>query len=590
MTDNNRLIKSQSLLSINIQPHNTKATFIDGIENRYRFLASGAIKTNRNSFMEEAFVSVNQSIKKISKVTGKQFLEDDGQLISPNRADGSGVDLFTTTISPSEPLKVVLMGLLDDVSLESARKLVNSTYSQITETYSLYNTTKFETQLDDMVRNKPNLILVVGGTNGGAKKPVLDLLEKLKTFLNLFPEGKRPEVLYAGNTDLAETAVDMIQEIAPIYTSANIRPSLETENLGPVEKRYMNIITSHLARTISGVSDLNNWSGGNIFPNSYTLGRATRFFSKIISGNKPRSVLCVHFGAVSTVIASSHDGSLNLNTLSQLGSRFGFDKIFDKDNLTKIKNWIPFPISTNEINDYLHNMILHSSTIATTPNESSLENAIYREMLDYSITSVSKDFDKRIKSISPDHLPLFDLIILSGSALSEIPKFSSSLLTILDAIQPTGFQQIILDKNNLLTLLGSSMKINPDLAAQMILDPIAFSNLGFVASPVSTARAGTPILRVRIAYETGHENTIIFKKGNIYKIPLPVGQKAKILLEPLNRADLGYGPGAILPSKMVVGGPFGIVIDARGRPVSLPKKANDRYSTLLGWNNNLVSK
>jgi len=581
-------IKSQSLLSVNIQPHKTTAALVDSVENRYRFMALGSTNTNSTALLEDAFYSVQEAIGKLSTITMRNLLRGDGQLITPNQSDGSGVDQFTATISPLKPLKVALMGLLDNVSLESARKLAMSTYTQVVETFSLYHTKTIERQLDDIVLYNPDVIIVTGGTDGGAKKPILKSLETLKTILKLFPEGKRPEVLYAGNSDLAKIAIEMIQSIAPIYTSLNLRPTLEDENLGPAEKRFIDIINAHFQRSINGIADLQEWSGGNLFPNSYAIGRATRLFSKIISENNPRSVLCVHFGSNSTIVASSYDSLLDLHTLTGLGSRNGFNNIFKQEHIQRIQNWIPFPISEENVNDYLNNLVLHSTTLSTTKSESSLDNSIYREVFNHAVMSVSNNFNQKIGSISPDFLPLFDLIIVGGETINNIPALSTNLMYILDAIQPVGFQQIILDKNNLMSLLGSAMRINPDLVSQLILDPIAFSNLGFVISPVSQVRAGTPILRVRIAYETGHENTIIFKKGNIYKIPLPIGQRAKILMEPLNRADLGRGPGKLLPSKMVVGGPFGLVVDARGRPIILPKKAEERYATLMGWSKNLT--
>jgi hypothetical protein len=581
-------IRSQSLLSINIQPNKTNAALVDSVENRYRFMATGSTNTSSTALIEDAFYGVQEAIGKLSTITMRDLLRNDGQLITPNQSDGSGVDQFTATISPLKPLKVALMGLLDNVSLESARKLARSTYTQIVETFSLYHTKTIEQQLDDIVRHNPDVIIVTGGTDGGAQKPILKSLETLKIILNLFPEGKRPEVLYVGNADLAEKAVEMIESIAPIYTSQNLRPTLEDENLGPAEKRFIDIMNAHFHRSINGIADLQEWSNGNIFPNSYALGRATRLFSKIISENKPRSVLSVHFGSNSTIIASSYDSLLDLHTMTGFGSRIGFNDVFKQEHIQRIQSWVPFPVSEDKVNDYLNNLVLHPTTVSTTQSESSLDNSIYREVFNHAVMSVDNNFNQKIGSISPDFLPLFDLIIVGGDTINNIPEISTNLMNILNAIQPVGFQQIILDKNNLMSLLGSAMRINPDLVSQLILDPIAFSNLGFVISPVSLARAGTPILRVRIAYETGHENTIIFKKGNIYKIPLPVGQKAKILMEPLNRADLGRGPGKLLPSKMVVGGPFGLVVDARGRPINLPKKAEERYATLLGWNKNLA--
>ena len=116
-------------------------------------MATGSTTTSSTALLEDAFYGVQDAIGQLSKIAMRDLLRNDGQLIIPSQSDGSGVDQFTTTISPLKPLKVALMGLLDNVSLESARKLARSTYTQIVETFSLYHTKTIAQQLDDIVRN-----------------------------------------------------------------------------------------------------------------------------------------------------------------------------------------------------------------------------------------------------------------------------------------------------------------------------------------------------------------------------------------------------------------------------------------------------
>jgi hypothetical protein len=120
------------------------------------------------------------------------------------------------------------------------------------------------------------------------------------------------------------------------------------------------------------------------------------------------------------------------------------------------------------------------------------------------------------------------------------------------------------------------------LVTQLLLDPTAFLNLGFVIAPISRARQGTSILRVRIQYETGHENVVNVHQGNIQTVPLPIGQRARLYLDPLHRANIGLGPGKGTAIQ-VIGGPFGVVVDARGRPLRLPKEPDTRRNLLRKW-------
>ena len=155
---------------------------------------------------------------------------------------------------------------------------------------------------------------------------------------------------------------------------------------------------------------------------------------------------------------------------------------------------------------------------------------------------------------------------------------------ILDALQPTGIQRILLDINHLVPGLGAASTVVPGLVSQLLLDPTVLVNLGFVISPICHVKAGAAVLRIRVQFQSGHETTINVHQGNIQTIPIPAGQKARVLIDPLNRANIGFGPGKGT-SIQVVGGLFGLVVDARGRPLELPEDPEKRRNLLLKWQN-----
>ncbi len=68
-------------------------------------------------------------------------------------------------------------------------------------------------------------------------------------------------------------------------------------------------------------------------------------------------------------------------------------------------------------------------------------------------------------------LPTFDPIVVSGGVLTNAPSPAHSLLMILDALQPTGIQRILLDINHLAPGLGAASSVVPGLVSQLILDP-----------------------------------------------------------------------------------------------------------------------
>jgi hypothetical protein len=177
-------------------------------------------------------------------------------------------------------------------------------------------------------------------------------------------------------------------------------------------------------------------------------------------------------------------------------------------------------------------------------------------------------------------LPSFDPIIATGSVITCAPTRAQSLMMLLDALQPIGYTSIWLDQYSLLAALGAAATVNPLLTVQEASD---VTPLGVVVSPLGEANYGTPALRVRVTYESGETATKEVKYGALEVIPLPTGKSASISLQPLHRFDMGWGQGRGGSVKNVPGGPFGVVIDARGRPLRLTNDPGKRRELLKKW-------
>jgi hypothetical protein len=140
---------------------------------------------------------------------------------------------------------------------------------------------------------------------------------------------------------------------------------------------------------------------------------------------------------------------------------------------------------------------------------------------------------------------------------------------LLDGLQPTGVTTLVLDQNHIASALGAAAAVNSVLAVQ-VLNSNSFLYLGTVISPVGRARPGTPVLRLKMTYESGHETSLEVNQGGFEALPLPYGQTARLQLQPLHRYDIGMGAPGRGGSLRVMGGSLGVIIDARGRPLSLP--------------------
>jgi hypothetical protein len=73
------------------------------------------------------------------------------------------------------------------------------------------------------------------------------------------------------------------------------------------------------------------------------------------------------------------------------------------------------------------------------------------------------------------------------------------------------------------------------------------------------------------------------KQGNLEVLQLPYGQTGRIQLQPLHRFDVGMGAPGRGGGLRVMGGTFGVIIDARGRPLSLPDDCSRRQELFKKW-------
>lgn len=574
------LLQDSSLLAVNVGASSTRAVLFDVVEGQYRFIASGQARSTAEAPFKNISLGVNQAIIQLQKVTGKTLLDQDNQLITPVQADGSGVDVFAATLSAGPALRAVVVGLLSDVSMESARRLAETTYLQIVDTFGLNDTRKPDEQIDAVLRARPDIIILTGGTDGGASRSIQKILESVGLACYLMPEETRPPVLFAGNQSLTDSVRDSLQKLTPsLHFSPNIRPSLNTEDLSPASRELAQVFADIRKRQMPGVDELAAWTGGRLLPTAYAQGRIIRFLSQMDGAS--RGILGVDIGTTASVVAAGFNGKLALSVYPQFGLGDNLPGLLQHTNPENILRWLHLDIAPSVVRDYLYQCSIYPGTIPVTKEDHAITHAISRQALHLAMQQAKRNFPPEARLLRKDLLPLFEPILAGGGALTDAPTPGQSLLLLLDALQPVGITSIILDQNNLLPLLGAAAESNHLLPVQ-ILESGAFMSLGTIISVVSTVTYNTPVLRARLTYQDGSDTQVEVKLGGLEILPLEIGQTARIDLKPLQRSDIGNGPGRNA-SVQVSGGVMGVVIDARGRPLALPEDPVRRRELLKKW-------
>lgn len=301
------LLEDSSLLAVNVGSSFTRAVLFDVVEGQYRFIASGQAPSTADAPYKDISLGVHQAITNLQTITGKTVLDQNNQLISPLQGDGSGVDAFAATLSAGPTLRAVVVGLLSDVSMQSARRLAETAYLQVLETFDLNDPRKPDEQIDAVLRARPDVIILTGGTDGGASRSVQKLIESVGLACYLMPEEKRPAILFAGNQSLAESVKSSLAKLTPsLHFSPNIRPSLDTEDLGPASRELAQVYSDVRKRQMPGADRLATWTGGRILPTAYAEGRIIRFLSQMNGAS--RGILGVDIGTTASVVAAGFNG------------------------------------------------------------------------------------------------------------------------------------------------------------------------------------------------------------------------------------------------------------------------------------------
>ena len=574
------LVVSDSLLVIDVGSISTRAALFDVVAGNYRFLASGTAPSTAVAPFHNISEGVRMALDRLQIITGRKLIGSDEQLIMPTASDGSGVDSFAATLSAGEPLKIIAIGLLEDVSLESACHLANTTCSKVLQVFSLNDRRKQDTRINTILRARPDLIIAAGGTENGASQSVNKLIETIGLACFLMPDDLRPEILFAGNQALEEELQSSIGGITTIHFSPNVRPSLDLEQLDASQTQLARICTRIRSQEIPGVDELDRWAKGGLLPTPSAFGRIIRFLSKVQKSNK--SVLGIDVGASATTVAIALDGELKLNVFSEFGLGSGLIDLFEYMPPKQILRWLPVDIAEDRLREYLVNKSLYPSSLPATQEEMAIEQALARQMMQSAIKSTIKEAQGRAKSAAESLLPWFEPIVATGSVLSQTSNLAHCTLMLLDGLQPTGVTTLVLDQNQIAAALGAAAAINPHMVIQ-VLDSNSFLHLGTVISPVGNSRTGTPILRVKITYASGHESSIEVKQGSMEVLPLPYGQSARLHLHPLHRYDVGMGAPGRGGGLRVIGGALGVIIDARGRPLVLPENRSVYQELQKKW-------
>jgi uncharacterized protein (TIGR01319 family) len=574
----------------------TKARFFSNESGEWRFVVAGEAPTTVEAPYEDVTMGVQNAVREVEELTGHKILAPDGSGMVVPCEGKVGVDLYCTTSSAGGGLQMMVGGFIQKITAESANRAALGAGAIVMDVFAEDDGRAPYQKIRRIRSLRPDMILVAGGTDGGDKEHVIQLIELIKA------ADPKPRLgisyhlplVYAGNKDVRPSVKDILSENFALEIVDNIRPVLEEENTEPARRAVHELFMEHVMSHAPGYPKLMNWTDIDIMPTPAGEGMAIQ----LIADRFKKNTIGVGLGGATTNIYSIVDGRFVRSVSANLGMSYSICNVMKESGIENIMRWLPFERDVEDIGRRLSNKMIRPTTIPQTLEELVIEHSVAREALRLGMLH-HKSIATRLKGVrlgagmlrgsiwdqelAETYIDMMNIEVLAGTGglLSHAPDRIQSMVILTDAWQPEGVTWLFQDSVFMMPHLGVLSTVHAD-AAWNVFEKDCLVRLGTVIAPRGTGSKGTKVMDVEMELPDGSTLSESVMLGEVKRIKLPEGQMVNAMIHPGRVFDVGMERGHELEAE-IMGGIGGVILDGRGRPMELPAEESERVNTLRSW-------
>jgi len=586
--------KIRVILATDCGSTTSKARFFKKLGNEYRFVASGEAPTTVEAPFEDVTLGVKNAVREVEELIGHKMLASEG-ITCRTQSENEGVDLYVTTSSAGGGLQMMVAGVVKSMTAESAQRAALGAGAIVMDVIAVDDGRKLHEKIDRIRYLRPDMILVAGGTDGGTISHVVEISELIDAAdpKPRLGAGFQLPIVYAGNKYAQKHVQETIGKKFALRIVDNIRPVLELENSEPARDAIHELFMEHVMSHAPGYDRLMKWTPVPIMPTPAAEGRMFRVIAETYRAN----VIGVGLGGATTNVYSVYEGKFVRTVSANLGMSYSICNVLKEAGVKNIVRWVPFDLDEVEVRNRLRNKMIRPTTIPQTIDDLAVEHATAREALRLGFThhkllarplrgvqrarTIADIFEQRTFEETYIDMLKINWLAGTGGLLSHAPRRAQAALMLIDGFQPEGVTKLAQDSVFMMPHLGVLSTVHPK-AAMEIFEKDCLVRIGTCVAPRGTGEEGEEALKVSIKMPDGSLTEERVKFGSIKKVSLKETEKAEITMEPARNLDVGSGPGH-RRAAVVEGGVVGIIIDARGRPLTLPTDEKMRKQKLVEW-------
>ncbi len=595
----------QTILATDCGSTTTKAILIERKDGEYRLICRGEAPTTVEAPAEDVTRGVLNAVGEIEDLTNRRFISDE-KVIRPREGE-NGCDAYIGTSSAGGGLQMMVAGAVKKMTAESAERAALGAGSIVMDALATDDGRPSHEQIERIRGMRPDMILLSGGTDGGTKKHPVEMAQIISAAdpKPRFGVGYKLPVIYAGNQDATGEVRDILGDKAALYVTENLRPTLESENLKPARDKIHDLFLEHVMAQAPGYNKLMGWTSVPLMPTPGAVG----LIMQLIAQREKIQVVGVDIGGATTDVFSVFRGDkedpgsetvFNRTVSANLGMSYSIFNVVAEAGFENVVRWVPLDVDERDIRNRIRNKMIRPTTIPQTIEELMVEQAISREALRLAFIqhkqmavglkgvqqqrTIADAFEQDLAGQTLVDMMGLNMIVGSGGVLSHSPRRVQSALMMLDGFYPEGFTELTVDSIFMMPQLGVLSTVN-EQAALEVFNKDCLIRLGFCVAPRGTGRDGQPCMKV-VVKTSGASDTHDLKVGDLKLVPLETGQSAEVTVTPAKGFDIGAGNGQSV-TRQVTGGTVGLMLDARGRPFTLPTERAARVAKLTQWNDAL---
>jgi len=585
--------KIKAIVATDCGSTTTKAILIKLVDGEYRLIVRGEAPTTVEAPFEDVTRGVLNAIREVEELSDHTVL--DGEvIIHPNEGD-RGVDLYLSTSSAGGGLQMMVAGVVKSMTAESAERAALGAGSIVMDVLASNDGRLPHEQIERIRHLRPDMILLSGGIDGGTITHVVELAQIIaaadpRPRLGI---GYALPVIYAGNKDAREEVSKLLEGKTALFQVDNLRPVLERENLGPARDKIHDLFMEHVMAQAPGYNKLMGWTDAPIMPTPGAVGSIVETIAK----RQGIEVVGVDIGGATTDVFSVFQDTFNRTVSANLGMSYSVSNVLAEAGIENVMRWVPFVLPELGVRNRIKNKMIRPTTVPQALDDLKLEQAIAREALRLAFEQ-HKSFAVSLKGVQQErtisdafaqtssggtlvNMIDLDLLVGSGGVLSHAPRRQQAAMMLIDGFLPEGVTRLAVDSIFMMPQLGVLAEVH-EKAATEVFEKDCLIHLGTLIAPVGTSQEGKPCVKIEATMPDGTVLNEDVRFGEMRVHPLGVGEEVSVKATPSRGFDAGAGPGKVLERK-VSGGVVGLMIDARGRPFTLPTDEQARVAKLEKW-------